>query len=146
LSRGAQDYLVKGHVDGTLLYRVIRYAVERKQAEKVQLELQLAQVSAQENARLARGLLPSPLVSGPRLTVATRYRPGSGQIQLGGGFYDLVETPDGWLHALVGDVQRLSADRHQVIDVADAAEIQALQLDAGIVNQETGVRGYAGTR
>lgn len=101
---GAQDYLVKGHVDGTLLYRVIRYAVERKQAEKVQLELSVTQVQAQENARLARGLLPSPLVFDPGLTVAARYRPGGGQMQLGGDFYDLVETPDGWLHALVGDV------------------------------------------
>jgi signal transduction histidine kinase len=40
-------------------------------------------------------------------------------------------------------LQRQSSARHQVIDVADAAEIQALQLDAGMVNQETGVRGYA---
>jgi serine phosphatase RsbU (regulator of sigma subunit) len=101
---GAQDYLVKGQVDGTLLYRVIRYAVERKQAEKVQLELQVAQVSARENARLTRGLLPSPLVFDPRLTVATRYRAGGGQILLGGDFFDLVEMPDGWLHAVVGDV------------------------------------------
>lgn len=101
---GAQDYLVKGHVDPTLLYRVIRYAVERKQAEKAQLELSVARVQAQENARLARGLLPSPLVVDPGLTVAARYRPGGGQMQLGGDFYDLVETPDGWVHALVGDV------------------------------------------
>jgi serine phosphatase RsbU (regulator of sigma subunit) len=101
---GAQDYLVKGHVDGTLLYRVIRYAVERRQAEKTQFELHVAQVLAAENARLARGLLPSPLVFDPRLTVATRYQPGGGQMQLGGDFYDLIERPDGWLHALVGDV------------------------------------------
>ena len=101
---GAQDYLVKGNVDGTLLHRVIRYAVERRQAEKVQIELSLAQAVAQENARLARGLLPSPLISDPRLTVATRYQPGGGQMQLGGDFYDLIEMPDGWVHALVGDV------------------------------------------
>jgi serine phosphatase RsbU (regulator of sigma subunit) len=101
---GAQDYLVKGHVDGALLYRVIRYAVERKQAEKAQVELSVARVQARENARLARGLLPSPLLFDPGLTVAARYRPGGGQMQLGGDFYDLVETPDGWLHALVGDV------------------------------------------
>lgn len=101
---GAQDYLVKGHVDETLLYRVIRYAVERRQAEKTQLELHLAQVLAGENTRLARGLLPSPLITDPRLAVATRYQPGGGQMQLGGDFYDLIEAPDGWLHALVGDV------------------------------------------
>jgi signal transduction histidine kinase len=40
-------------------------------------------------------------------------------------------------------LQRLSSDRHRVEDVADPAAIQALELDAGIINQETGVRGYA---
>jgi diguanylate cyclase (GGDEF)-like protein len=33
LNEGAQDYLVKGHLDGELLWRSIRYAVERKRAE-----------------------------------------------------------------------------------------------------------------
>jgi serine phosphatase RsbU (regulator of sigma subunit) len=101
---GAQDYLVKGSVDGTLLRRVIRHAVERRQAEKLQLELSMAQVLAKENARLARGLLPSPLVTDERLTVTARYQPGGGQMQLGGDFYDVIEMSDGWLHAMVGDV------------------------------------------
>ncbi len=33
LQEGAQDYLVKGQVDSTLLIRSMRYAIERKQAE-----------------------------------------------------------------------------------------------------------------
>jgi PAS domain S-box-containing protein len=32
---GAQDYLIKGRMDGNLLIRAIRYAIERKQSEKV---------------------------------------------------------------------------------------------------------------
>jgi serine phosphatase RsbU (regulator of sigma subunit) len=101
---GAQDYLVKGQVDGLLLYRVLRYAVERRRLEDTQRQLREARILAQENLRLERGLLPSPLVSDARVTVASRYRPGGGQSLLGGDFYDLVEGGDGWVHALVGDV------------------------------------------
>jgi len=31
---GAQDYLVKGQVDGNLIWRSMRYAIERKQLEQ----------------------------------------------------------------------------------------------------------------
>ena len=34
VSKGAQDYLVKGQIEGNLLFRSIRYAIERKNAEE----------------------------------------------------------------------------------------------------------------
>jgi serine phosphatase RsbU (regulator of sigma subunit) len=101
---GAQDYLIKGEVDGRMLHRVIRYAVERRRATEAQRELQLAQVLARENARLERGLLPSPLLADERLSVSARCLAGGQQHLLGGDFYDVVETADGWVHALIGDV------------------------------------------
>jgi serine phosphatase RsbU (regulator of sigma subunit) len=59
---------------------------------------------AQENARLEQGLLPQPLLTDPRITVDARCLPGGKHHLLGGDFYDVVESSDGWVHALIGDV------------------------------------------
>ena len=103
LAAGAQDYLVKGQVDGAGLERSVRYAVERGRATVFQRELVAAQVRAEENARLERGLLPSPLMQTEELRLALFYRPGRERALLGGDFYDVVQTPTG-VHLLIGDV------------------------------------------
>jgi serine phosphatase RsbU (regulator of sigma subunit) len=104
VAAGAQDYLIKGKVDGEVLWRAIRYAVERRRAEQAQSQLQAARLYAQENARLERGLLPTPLVSDPRLALAAHYRPGRRRALLGGDFYDAVQDGDGTVHVIIGDV------------------------------------------
>lgn len=101
---GAQDYLFRDELDGRLLSRAIRYAVERKRADTASYKLAESRLHAQENARLERGLLPTPLLEGSDLRFAARYRPGRSRALLGGDFYDTVRTPDGTVHAMIGDV------------------------------------------
>lgn len=101
---GAQDYLVKGSVDGGVLLRVVRYAMQRRRNDETMLALREAELRSQENARLERGLLPRPLLRDATLAHAARYRPGRAQSLLGGDFYDVVEAADGTVHVLMGDV------------------------------------------
>ncbi len=104
VAAGAQDYLIKGSVDGDALRRAVLYAVERRQADDVRQQLRAAEILAEEANRLERGLLPVPLVHDPGLGVGTGYRPGRQRTLLGGDLYDAVETADGSVHLVIGDV------------------------------------------
>ncbi len=104
VATGAQDYLVKGSVTGELLDRAVRYAVHRKNAERTAAELRANQHRAQENVRLERGLLPTPMLTSATVRPTSCYLPGRQGALLAGDFLDVVETPDGDVHAVIGDV------------------------------------------
>ncbi len=104
VAAGAQDYLIKGQVEPSTLRRSVGYALERCRADEAARLLFEHDLLQEENARLERGLLPSPLLDrylGVRWSA--RYQPGSDRLRIGGDFYDLVEHDDE-LHLLVGDV------------------------------------------
>lgn len=103
VAAGAQDYLVKGEVDGELLGRSLRYAIQRRRLEDTDRALYRSLVRAEEVNRLERALLPTPSVVDQRLEVRVGYRAGRDGV-LGGDFYDVVERSDGSVLALVGDV------------------------------------------
>jgi CheY-like chemotaxis protein len=114
LAAGAQDYLAKDLITGELLERSIRYAIERKRAQATHQQLRDARLTAVEQARLERGLLPTPLLWSGTAQCATYYRPGRDDAVLGGDFFDVVETPDGRIRAVVGDVMGHGPDEAAV--------------------------------
>jgi serine phosphatase RsbU (regulator of sigma subunit) len=103
VAEGAQDYLIKGQVEGVLLARAVRYAVERKKADENARRLHQVELKQQESARLERGLLPKPLITTPDIRVDTFYQPGR-RAELGGDFFDVVQVRPDSVAMMVGDV------------------------------------------
>jgi len=97
VSAGAEEYLLKAHLDSQTLQRSIRFAIERRRADEAELQ-------AAHTARMAAGLFARPLVDDERITWTGRYQPGGRGALLGGDFVDMVELDDGWVHLIVGDV------------------------------------------
>ena len=104
LAAGAQDFLAKDALTGELLERSIRYALERGRTQRAQEQLREVRMSATEKARLERGLLPTPMLRGTGVTCSTYYQPGRDHAVLGGDFYDVIESGDGRVRAVIGDV------------------------------------------
>jgi serine phosphatase RsbU (regulator of sigma subunit) len=101
---GAQDYLVKGHLDHGELARAVRYAIGRRQIASAEWDRLVAQLQAREAERIERGLAPRPVVQDPSVWIESCYRPGRSRALLGGDFLDALAQGDGFVQAVVGDV------------------------------------------
>ena len=104
VAAGAQDYLVKGRVDDQLLARSVRYAIERQRAARLTRDLFEAERRRADNTRMERALTPPLQLHSSDVRLAVRYRAGREGAELGGDFYDAVESPDREISVLIGDV------------------------------------------
>ena len=102
---GAQDYLVKGNVDGSSARaRDPLRDCSPPGRGRAAAGFALAEIQAGEVVRLERGLAPRPFVTDRSVWIVARYNAGRDRALLGGDFFDVAETPDGHLRVLIGDV------------------------------------------
>ena len=76
-------------------------------ADRAQLLLGNALLRREERIvveRLQQALLPESLIERPEVAVSAYYQAGSGQLEVGGDWYDSFELPSGRMGFVVGDV------------------------------------------
>ncbi|THA60489.1 GAF domain-containing protein [Streptomyces sp. A0958] len=80
----------------TTVARMLAQALDRAGAADTERELSLG---------LQRSMMPSLGPDIPGMTVAARYVPTGGGLQVGGDWYDLIPLPSGRIALVIGDVQ-----------------------------------------
>jgi len=106
LKEGAQDYLVKGQVDGALLARSMRYAIERKRTEKELIEaLEESQQRQKEVMALFEGTRAVLKYKNFKDSASSIYRICKNLIGASGGYLSL-QTKNGIMELLFTDSQK----------------------------------------
>jgi serine phosphatase RsbU (regulator of sigma subunit) len=97
---GAQDFLVKGHFDGNLLGRSLRYAIERKRRQRAERIVEANELKLTVAREIQQALLPvrDPEVAGFDISGASLATDA-----VGGDYFDYIRLSCGCLGIVVGD-------------------------------------------
>ncbi|MAE67811.1 MAG: hypothetical protein CMJ18_26445 [Phycisphaeraceae bacterium] len=100
VEQGAEDYLVKGHLDGDRLLRAIRYAIVRSEHRRTERALMMYQKELQVAWKIQHSLYPdaSPLLAGCHVAGASY--PAE---TVGGDYYDYIPMRDEQFGVVIGD-------------------------------------------
>jgi serine phosphatase RsbU (regulator of sigma subunit) len=98
---GAQDYLVKGTLDGSVVTRSIRFAIERVRREQAERDLCAREAEVLAAREIQQRLFPASPPTVPGFDLAGASFPAD---ETGGDYYDFIPVPGGPLALVVGDV------------------------------------------
>jgi serine phosphatase RsbU (regulator of sigma subunit) len=139
VQRGAQDYLVKGDVDGPVLMRSIRFAVERAHRQEAERALCASQAEVAAAREIQQRLFPAaaPVVAGYDIAGAS-----FPAVEVGGDFFDYIDMCNGCLGLVIGDVS--SHGLGPALMMAETrAYLRALMLTRTDVGQILGLANQA---
>ena len=100
IQEGAEDFLVKGRLDGPVLIHSIRYAIERNGRRRAEEALGAAQQEMAIASRIQRGLYPEVAPAVPGYDIAAASWTAT---VVGGDYFDFFPMIGDWMGIAIGD-------------------------------------------